>query len=69
VLRENLIRPAAVDVSAFATGPWDNDLMAPPGFPCPHWHGSIQRTPGGDVTGLPVNGGERRRGLRFLKRQ
>ncbi len=43
VLRTNLIRLAGVDVSVIATRPWDLDLMAPFGPPCPHWYGSIPR--------------------------
>ncbi len=35
VLRENLIRLAAVDFLTSAAGPWDHGLMAPSGLPCP----------------------------------
>jgi hypothetical protein len=43
VLRENLIRLAAVDFLTFARGPWGHDLKGPSGPPCPHWHGSHPR--------------------------
>jgi len=43
VLREYLIRIAAVDFLTFGCGSWDHDFMAHSGPPGPQWHGSIPR--------------------------
>ena len=49
MLSESFIHLAGVDVLAFGVGPWDHDLMAPSGPPCPHWRSSISR-----IKGIPI---------------